>query len=94
MSELSITPAGLLIAFFVLVVVAALVTAALAWRSRRQTGHLADDDDPVIDLTYLERAIKSDEEAARRRREEHKPLLSQAPAAEPDRAHPLPTDER
>ncbi|HAS08946.1 MAG TPA: hypothetical protein DCS55_00245 [Acidimicrobiaceae bacterium] len=91
MSELSITPAGLLIAFFALVVLVALVVAARAWSPRRRVD---DDDGPVIDLTYLERAIKSDEEAARRRREEHKPLLSQAPSADPDRAHRLPRDER
>jgi hypothetical protein len=93
-SELTVTPAGLLTAFFVLVVIVALIVAASAWRSSRRTDRDTDDDGPVIDLTYLEKAIKADEEAARQRRAEDKPLLSESPTAEPDRAHRLPTDKR
>ena len=92
-----ITPAGLLIGFAIAVAVVALIWAALARRSRRRSPggvHLRHDDGPVIDLAYLERAIKADEEAAARRTAENRPLLSRAPDAQPDRSHRLPTDER
>ena len=70
MSALAITPAGILTGIAITVLVIALAGSALVWwtlrRSRaRRTGPA---DGPVIDLTYLEQAIRADEDATARSR--------------------------
>lgn len=97
MSADDLTPTGLLIGFAIFAILVALVAiawAALSWRQRRPAAVTGDQHDLVIDLTYLERAIKADEEAAARRNEQDKPLLSRSPWTGPDHRHRLPTDER
>ena len=94
MPALAITPAGILTGIAITVIVIALVGSALVWwtlrRSKaRRTGH---DDGPVIDLTYLEQAIRADEDATARRAAQDRPLLSESPSAQPHRPHRLPTN--
>lgn len=91
--SVAITSAGWLAGFAVVVASIALVGSALAWRSLRRSKEGEHEHGPVIDLAYLERAIKADEDATARRDAEERPLFSESPAAQPHRHHPLPTSE-
>lgn len=95
MTALAITPVAVLAGFAVVVVAIAAVAAALSLRSRRRADKHADHGDgPLIDLAYLERAIRADADATARRAEESRPLLSRSPGPPPDPSHRLPRNGR
>lgn len=89
MSAAAITPAGFTIGVAVAVALFAVLWVVLTRRRRPRS----DRDDVVIDLTYLERAIRADEEAVTQRDADGKPLFSES-SDQPSGRHRLPTEDR